>query len=417
MKNKLQQYFPMIRTEGEVLKELRENKRLWETFCGWEEKYQKEYLDICTGVKGVKLLYDTYFKAIMNPDTRPERLNDFLSEILGKKIKILKVLPNESAKIAAESSLLIMDIVVQFEDGSIANVEVQKVGYLFSGQRSACYSSDLLLRQYKRVRLELGKSFTYKEIKKVYTIVLFEKSNAAFTKFSKEQYIHRFEQKSDTGVEMDLLQEYTFICLDIFNNTIHNEDRKIESRLEEWLVFLSQDDPDMIINLLNCNPEFKKIYEEVYTICLNMERMMSMFSKELEILDRNTVKLMVDEMIEEYTKMTEEHAKKMEALDEVGRQMEAKQEKLKADEEKLKADGEKLKADEEKLKVRKEKLKADGEKLKADGEKLKADKEKLKARKEKLETDVAIQKERAETAEAEVEYLRKQLAELQKSNK
>nr|WP_296102182.1 PD-(D/E)XK nuclease family transposase [uncultured Mediterraneibacter sp.] len=389
MKNKLQQYFPMIRTEGEVLKELRENKRLWETFCGWEEKYQKEYLDICTGVKGVKLLYDTYFKAIMNPDTRPERLNDFLSEILGKKIKILKVLPNESAKIAAESSLLIMDIVVQFEDGSIANVEVQKVGYLFSGQRSACYSSDLLLRQYKRVRLELGKSFTYKEIKKVYTIVLFEKSNAAFTKFSKEQYIHRFEQKSDTGVKMDLLQEYTFICLDIFNDTIHNEGRKIESRLEEWLVFLSQDDPDMIINLLNCNPEFKKIYEEVYTICLNMERMMSMFSKELEILDRNTVKLMVDEMIEEYTKMTEEHAKKMEALDEVGRQMEAKQEKLKADE----------------------------EKLKADEEKLKADKEKLKARKEKLETDVAIQKERAETAEAEVEYLRKQLAELQKSNK
>lgn len=379
----------MIRTEGEVLKELRKNKQLWETFCGWEEKYQKEYLDICTGVKGVKILYDTYFKAIMNPDTRPERLNDFLSEILGKKIKILKVLPNESAKIAAESSLLIMDIVVQFEDGSIANVEVQKVGYLFSGQRSACYSSDLLLRQYKRVRLELGKSFTYKEIKKVYTIVLFEKSNAAFTKFSKEQYIHRFEQKSDTGVEMDLLQEYTFICLDIFNNTIHNKGRKIESRLEEWLVFLSQDDPDMIINLLNCNPEFKRIYEEVYTICLNMERMMSMFSKELEILDRNTVKLMVDEMIEEYTKMTEEHAKRMEALDEVGRQMEAKQEKLKADEEKLKADEEKLKANEAKL----------------------------KARKEKLEIDVAKQKERAETAEAEVEYLRKQLAELQKSDK
>ena len=389
MKNKLQQYFPMIRTEGEVLKELRENKQPWKTFCGWEEKYQKEYLDICTGVKGVKILYDTYFKAIMNPDTRPERLNDFLSEILGKKIKILKVLPNESAKIAAESSLLIMDIVVQFEDGSIANVEVQKVGYLFSGQRSACYSSDLLLRQYKRVRLELGKSFTYKEIKKVYTIVLFEKSNAAFTKFSKEQYIHRFEQKSDTGVEMDLLQEYTFICLDIFNNTIHNKGRKIESRLEEWLVFLSQDDPDMIINLLNCNPEFKRIYEEVYTICLNMERMMSMFSKELEILDRNTVKLMVDEMIEEYTKMTEEHAKRMEALDEVGRQMEAKQEKLKADEEKLKADEEKLKANEAKL----------------------------KARKEKLEIDVAKQKERAETAEAEVEYLRKQLAELQKSDK
>ena len=69
------------------------------------------------------------------------------------------------------------------------------------------------------------------------------------------------------------------------------------------------------------------------------------------------------------------------------------------------------------MEAKQEKLKADEEKLKADEEKLKADKEKLKARKEKLETDVAIQKERAETAEAEVEYLRKQLAELQKSNK
>ena len=37
--------------------------------------------------------------------------------------KILKILPNESTRIAAEKSLLIMDIVVELEDGSIANVE------------------------------------------------------------------------------------------------------------------------------------------------------------------------------------------------------------------------------------------------------------------------------------------------------
>ena len=95
-------------------------------------------------------------------------------------------MPNESAQIAAESSLLIMDIVVQFEDGSIANVEVQKIGYLFPGQRSACYSSDLLLRQYKRVRVELGQGFTYRKIQKVYYIVLFEKSYSEFSFFSKE---------------------------------------------------------------------------------------------------------------------------------------------------------------------------------------------------------------------------------------
>ena len=344
MKNKLQNYFPMIRTQGEVLSELRENTKLWKTFCEWEGKYQQEYLDICTGVKGVKLLYDTYFKAVMNPDTRPERLNDFLSEILGKKVKILKVLPNESAQIAAESSLLIMDIVVQFEDGSIANVEVQKIGYLFPGQRSACYSSDLLLRQYKRVRAELGQGFTYRKIQKVYTIVLFEKSNSDFSNFSKEIYIHHFEQKSDTGVEMNLLQEYTFICLDIFGNIIQNEDRKIENRLEEWLVFLSQDDPDMIIKLLNQNADFQEIYEEVYTICLNMERMMEMFSKELAILDRNTVKLMIDEMEEEVVEAKRKADEAVRKADEAERK--ADEAERKADEAESLADEAESRADE-----------------------------------------------------------------------
>ena len=344
MKNKLQNYFPMIRTQGEVLSELRENTKLWKTFCEWEGKYQQEYLDICTGVKGVKLLYDTYFKAVMNPDTRPERLNDFLSEILGKKVKILKVLPNESAQIAAESSLLIMDIVVQFEDGSIANVEVQKIGYLFPGQRSACYSSDLLLRQYKRVRAELGQGFTYRKIQKVYTIVLFEKSNSDFSNFSKEIYIHHFEQKSDTGVEMNLLQEYTFICLDIFGNIIQNEDRKIENRLEEWLVFLSQDDPDMIIKLLNQNADFQEIYEEVYTICLNMERMMEMFSKELAILDRNTVKLMIDEMEEEVVEAKRKADEAVRKADEAERK--ADEAERKADEAESRADEAESRADE-----------------------------------------------------------------------
>ena len=51
---------------------------------------------------------------------------------------------------------MIMDIVVELEGGSLANVEVQKLGYPLPGQRSACYSADLLLRQYKRVRRRNG---------------------------------------------------------------------------------------------------------------------------------------------------------------------------------------------------------------------------------------------------------------------
>lgn len=46
---------------------------------------------------------------------------------LQERVRILQVLPNESTRIAAEKSLLVLDIVVELESGSIANVEVQKI--------------------------------------------------------------------------------------------------------------------------------------------------------------------------------------------------------------------------------------------------------------------------------------------------
>ena len=62
------------------------------------------------------------------------------------------MLPNDGTRISDESTLVIMDMVVELEDGSIVNLEVQKIGYKFPGARSVCYSADLLLRQYKKVR-------------------------------------------------------------------------------------------------------------------------------------------------------------------------------------------------------------------------------------------------------------------------
>ncbi len=152
MAAKLKEYFPIIREREELLAEIAKNEMLREMFAGLEKEQQEEFLDICTGVRGLKFLYDGFFKEILNPEYVPERFNDFLSCLLGERVKVLKVLPGDSTRIADETSLLITDIVVELEDGSIANVEMQKIGYLFPGQRCACYSADLLLRQYKRVR-------------------------------------------------------------------------------------------------------------------------------------------------------------------------------------------------------------------------------------------------------------------------
>ena len=124
----------MIQTREEVMKEISGSERLSEMFFQWKKEQQEAFLDFCTGNRGVKILYDSFFKEILNPEIAPERIEEFLSLILKQEVRILTVLPNDTVRIADEQSLVIMDIVVELEDHSIANVEVQKIGYLFAGQ-------------------------------------------------------------------------------------------------------------------------------------------------------------------------------------------------------------------------------------------------------------------------------------------
>ena len=303
MNTKLKQYFPMIHTKEEILHEIERNVKLTEEFYSWREEQREDFLDFCTGARGVKMLYDSFFKEIMNPETVPERLEDFLSVLLQKKVKIVEVLPGDSTRLADEQSLLMMDILVRFEDGSYCNVEVQKIGYAFPGERCACYSSDLLLKQYKSARSKRKNEFTYKDVKGVYTIVLIDKSQGEFHKF-KDIYRHSFEQKSDTGLSLNLLQNYIFVPLDIFRKNMEN--KGINNKLDAWLAFLSMDSPEVIMDLSNKYPEFRAMYEHVYNICQNVERVMGMYSEELRILDRNTVKYMVDQMQEEIDSQKEQ---------------------------------------------------------------------------------------------------------------
>ena len=58
----------------------------------------------------------------------------------------------------------------------------------------------------------------------------------------------------------------------------------------------------MILKLIEQYPEFRSLYEDIYELCRNVEEVMQLFSKELLEMDRNTVKLMIDEMQEELQK-------------------------------------------------------------------------------------------------------------------
>ena len=275
------------------MEEITNNHKFSDMFASWRKNQQEECLDFCSGARGVKLLYDSFFKEILNPKYAAGRLEEFLSLLLGQQVRIVQILPNDSVRIADEGTLLITDIVVELEDGSIANIEVQKIGYMFPGQRCACYSADLLLRQYKRIQDKKEGNFSYKDIRDVYTIVLYEKSPVEFKNYP-AIYLHHAEQKTDSGLELKLLQKYIFIPLDIFRENQHN--KPIRNKLDAWLMFVCMDEPEEIIRLIETYPEFRALYKEIYELCQNTEKVMEMFSKELLELDRNTVQYMIDDM-------------------------------------------------------------------------------------------------------------------------
>ena len=399
----LKQYFPMIQERKEVLEKIRESRELLTMFYSWTEEQQEEFLDFCTGVKGPRMLYDGFFKEVMNPESAPERLNEFLSLILGTPVKIHAVLPNDSTRLADESSLLITDIVVELKDGSLANVEVQKLGYKFPGERSACYSADLLLRQYKRVRNKKRKKFSYRDIKSVYNIVLFESSPEEFHEFP-EVYIHRSEQKSDTGIKVELLQKYVFIPIDIFKKRQHNKD--ITGKLDAWLMFFCGEKPEEIVRLIEAYPQFKPMYEEAYEMCRNMEDIMGLFSKELRELDRNTVQLMIDEMQEELEQKRAELEKRKEEAE----RQKAEVERRKEEAERQKAEIKKQEATLNKQKAALNKQEAELNKQKAEAEQQKNAAEAERLRADRLEESERRKSEQLEQALRRIAELEKQKA-------
>lgn len=290
-----------------VMQAIEQDEKAHYLFRNFSEELREEFLAFCMGNWGLKITYDPFFKYVFNPELHPERLSDFLSHLLKEKVEVIDILPNESNRITEQSSLLITDILVKLSSGAYANVEIQRIGYRFPGQRCACYSADLLMRQLSRKKREAkrqNKKFSYKNIKRVYTIVLIENSASIYWNHP-EHYIHRAKQVFDTGLEMDLLQEYIIIPLDVFRKIEHNE----LSKLDAWLYFIGSDSPKDICRVVEAYPEFKELYNELLMLRYNVKELVEMFDFYREILreaDEEAVEYMVEEQRKEIEVLKEE---------------------------------------------------------------------------------------------------------------
>ncbi len=321
METKVQDYRYNLgdpRTRAEVLQEISEDSETQRKFLALPEEMKEALIAFCMGNRGLKITYDPFFKYVFNPSIHKGRLSELLSLILGENVEVVEVMPNESDRISDVDTLLIMDIIVKLESGALANIEIQKIGYLFQGQRCACHSSDMIMRQLARERAKAQaakKVFNYKSMKKVYTIVLIEKSPAVYWNHP-EQYLHHGKQVFNTGLEMDMLQEYFMIPLDIFREIPHNN----ISKLEAWLYFIGSDSPKDIYRVIEAFPEFQELYHELLMLRYKTKELINMFDVMREALraaDQGTVQYMIEEQqkeIEEQQKEIEEQKKEIERL-------------------------------------------------------------------------------------------------------
>ena len=302
------------------------------------EEWIGRYEDFLKGKKSLPLLYDPFFKKIFNPVERRDRLSELVSCLLGQKVTVLEVFPNEDSQFLGV--MIIMDMVVLMADGSIANIEIQKISYDFQAERISCYSADLVLRQYKMITGKNESSMngsskpSYKDMRKVHTIILFENSNKSLiSQVDKALYFHVGKTQFNTGIKIELLQDFVLVSLDTFKKYRYSDIREGRIKITDYDYDSSQYDepvsekmkqdrlkylslfvaetPQEIDRLIEIFPDLESVRRDINEYLERPGEVLSMFSEALRILDRNTAELMVDRMKDEIVDLQEQKAELM----------------------------------------------------------------------------------------------------------
>ena len=126
-------------SEKEALTRIRQDPSSLAKFNSYNAEQQEKVLYFITGKRGLYITYDAFFLHIMSPYDHPDRIERFLSAYFGQKVTVAKVLPREGIRVNETASFVVMDILVRMEDGSFVNVEMQRQGLSFPGERADCY--------------------------------------------------------------------------------------------------------------------------------------------------------------------------------------------------------------------------------------------------------------------------------------
>ena len=190
---------------------------------------------------------DIVFKAFFSRNEK--YLKSFLSAILGKQVKIKKVIHDARLEqLTKEMKYGILDLEVELEDGEIINVEMQLNDYHNIEERTTFYAS-------KKVVEQLEPAETYESLKKIIVIAILNYSLTDLPEYVTETV--RIA-KNHSDCELNNLVKYYYIELNKFRNQRPN----MKSAVNQWLSFIDMERGDLLEMAKKENKEIEKAVKD-----------------------------------------------------------------------------------------------------------------------------------------------------------
>ncbi len=176
---------------------------------------------------------DVMFKAFFSRKGNERFLKDFLNAILGKEVKITRVIHDlRLEQLAREQKYGVLDLDVELEGGEIINIEMQMNNYKNMEKRTTFYAS-------KKITEQFGPKTQYSELKKIIVISIL---NYSFINLP--EYVTKTVRVADKHREYEINNDVTYYYIELEKFRKQNPDMK--EPINQWLAFIDMERGDLL---------------------------------------------------------------------------------------------------------------------------------------------------------------------------
>ena len=176
---------------------------------------------------------DIMFKAFFSKVGNERFLKDFLIAILGKEIKIKKVIHDARLEqLAREEKYGVLDLDVELESGEIINVEMQMENRNNMEKRTTFYAS-------KKITEQFAPKTRYSELKKIIVIAIL---NYSFIKLP--EYVTKTVRVADEHRDYEINNDVTYYYIEL--EKFRNQNPDMTKAINQWLAFIDMERGDLL---------------------------------------------------------------------------------------------------------------------------------------------------------------------------